>query len=320
MRTYEIKDIKSLKNKLVRDSYGLPHLSSDVSPFRYPGGKGKLSKFIALFLAANNLQGCTLIEPFCGGAGGTLPLLLSGMIDKLILNDLNPGISGFWKSLKNKPDQLIGMIENEPVNIYAWEHWRKIYFSTEKYSDLEKGFAAFFLNRTNRSGILHAGPIGGREQTGDYLIDCRFTRNTLVKRIEKIVELSKRIVVTKSDACKAIHNVSSECFIYADPPYVKEGKNIYNEFCFSDKKHLAFSKKIKRSEAHWLLSYDDHPLIHQLYSNSGINIVELSYAINKARVGKELLIASSNSRQPNIGLEDNNMNNNINNSINRINN
>ncbi|WP_205952174.1 DNA adenine methylase [Pantoea stewartii] len=300
MRTYETKQIKSLKNKSVRDGFGLPHLPSDVSPFRYPGGKAKLSRFIALFILTNNLRGCTLIEPFCGGAGGTLPLLVSGLINKLVLNDLNPGVYGFWHSIKENPDELIKLVNNEPVNIESWNHWRKIYFSKDEHSELEKGFSAFFLNRTNRSGILHAGPIGGRSQVGDYLIDCRFTRATLVKRIAKIADIADKLIVTRSDACEVVTNATPECFIYADPPYVKEGRNIYNDFCFNDQNHLEFSCSLKRSNSHWLLSYDDHPLIHDLYSNAGINIIELSYAINKARLGKELLIASINSRQPQI--------------------
>lgn len=300
MRTYETKHIKSLKNKSVRADFGLPHLPSDVSPFRYPGGKAKLSRFIALFILTNDLGGCTLVEPFCGGAGGTLPLLVSGLIDKLVLNDLNPGVYGFWHSVKHNPDELIKLVKSEPVNMDSWNHWRKIYFSKDHYSEIEKGFSAFFLNRTNRSGILHAGPIGGRAQEGNYLIDCRFTRTTLVKRICKIADIADKLIVSRSDACEVVNKATPECFIYADPPYVKEGRNIYNEFCFNDEDHLKFSCSLKRSNSHWLLSYDDHTLIHELYSNAGINIVELSYAINKARLGKELLIASVNSRQPMI--------------------
>jgi len=298
MHTYELEILKYLKKQSIRSVLGLPKLPSEVSPFRYPGGKGKLAKFIALFLVTNNLQGCKLIEPFCGGAGGTLPLLLSGMIDKLYLNDLNLGISGFWLTLKKNPDALINMVEKEPVNIEAWQHWREIYFSDEEFSPLEKGFATFFLNRTNRSGMLHAGPIGGRDQKGDYKIDCRFTRETLIGKIEKIANIANKIIVSSHDARKCISRLKADSLIYADPPYVKEGRNIYNDFCFSDNEHLMFSKALKKSKAHWLLSYDDHPLIHKLYSNSGINIVELSYAINKARIGRELLIASANSRQP----------------------
>ena len=303
MRTYELEDIKKLKKQSVMKTLGLTAMPSDVSPFRYPGGKAKLSNFIALFVVTNGLEGCTLVEPFCGGAGGTLPLLCAGLVDKLVLNDLNPGVYSFWMSLTRNTDALIKMIENEPVTLDAWKHWREIYNSdgNTKYTTLEKGFATFFLNRTNRSGMLHAGPIGGQKQTNsDYKLDCRFTRNTLIKRVERIALFSSKIVVNQYDACHSINNLSSDSLIYADPPYVKEGRNIYSNFCFSEDDHRRFSSKLKRSKAHWLLSYDDHPLVHELYEKSGINIIELSYAINKARVGRELLIASVNSRQPSL--------------------
>ncbi|CAA1285831.1 Site-specific DNA methylase [Klebsiella pneumoniae] len=303
MRTYELEDIKKLKKQSVMRTLGLTAMPSDVSPFRYPGGKAKLSNFIALFVVTNGLEGCTLVEPFCGGAGGTLPLLCAGLVDKLVLNDLNPGVYSFWMSLTRNTDALIKMIENEPVTLDAWKHWREVYNSNgnTQYTTLEKGFATFFLNRTNRSGMLHAGPIGGQKQSNsDYKLDCRFTRNTLIKRVEKIAFFSSKIVVNQYDACHLINNLSSDSLIYADPPYVKEGRNIYSNFCFSEDDHRRFSSKLKRSKAHWLLSYDDHPLVHELYEKSGINIIELSYAINKARVGRELLIASVNSRQPSL--------------------
>ncbi|HIE1984750.1 TPA: DNA adenine methylase [Escherichia coli] len=307
MRTYELKEIKNIKKQSVMKALGLPTIPSGISPFRYPGGKAKLSGFIALFVVTNRLEGCTLVEPFCGGAGGTLPLLCAGLIDRLVLNDLNPGVYSFWISLTKNTNALVNMIENEPVTIDAWQHWREVYYSTDikKHTTLEKGFATFFLNRTNRSGMLHAGPIGGQKQTNsDYKLDCRFTKKTLIQRIERLAGLSNKISVSQKDASDSIHNLSSDCLIYADPPYVKEGRNIYSNFCFSDEDHRRFSSKLKRSKAHWLLSYDDHPLIHDLYEKTGINIIELSYAINKAKIGRELLIASTNSRQPSFDLID----------------
>ncbi|WP_297200460.1 DNA adenine methylase [uncultured Pluralibacter sp.] len=305
MLTYEFNQLNLLKKKAVSVDFGIPHIPQDVSPMRYPGGKAKLSRFMALFIVSNKLDGCTLVEPFCGGAGGTLPLLISGLISKLVLNDLNPCIASFWRTIVKDPSSLISMIESEPVTIDAWHNWRNIYFSPEGCTDLEKGFSAFFLNRTNRSGMLHAGPIGGRNQSHDtYTIDCRFNKENLIKRIELIAKHSKKIKVTEVDACKSLNKRTESDFIYADPPYVQEGRNIYNKFCFSENDHTRFAKKMMRSKSHWLLSYDDHPLIHQLYSSSGMNIIELSYAINKARIGRELLIASANSRQPNLQLSE----------------
>lgn len=298
MKVYEKESLEQLKKKTVRTLAGIPHISGDVSPFRYPGGKGKLSRFLAYFLVSNDLVGSRLVEPFCGGAGGTLPLLDAGLIDRLVLNDLNPAMYSFWYSVKHHPDELIRLIRSEPVNIDAWHYWRDVY-SDSSSSIIERGFSAFFLNRTNRSGILHAGPIGGRMQTGDYKIDCRFNKPSLEKRVENIALLSDKIDVHSMDASILISDFSDEDdFIYADPPYVKEGKNIYKKFCFDDELHRSFSETIKRASSKWLISYDDHPLVHSLYSKSGINVVEFSYVMNRARVGRELLIASSHLTLP----------------------
>lgn len=298
MKVYGKESLEQLKKKRIGALAGIPHLSSDVSPFRYPGGKAKLSRFLAYFLVSNDLVGSRLVEPFCGGAGGTLPLLEAGLIDRLVLNDLNPAMYSFWYSVKHHPDELIRLIRSEPVNIDAWHYWRDVY-SNSSSGVIERGFSAFFLNRTNRSGILHAGPIGGRMQTGDYKIDCRFNKSNLEKRVENIALLSDRIDVHSMDAAILISDFSEENdFIYADPPYVKEGKNIYQKFCFDDELHRSFSETIKRASSKWLISYDDHPLVHSLYSKSGINVVEFSYVMNRARVGRELLIASSHLTLP----------------------
>lgn len=296
------KSVESLKRKRVRDEIGLPKLASNLSPFRYPGGKGKLSKFLATFLIENELHGCELVEPFCGGAGGTLPLLKAGLISKLVLNDINPAISSFWTFVKTDPELLIRKIEAEPVTLERWHHWRNVYNEAE-VGTIDLAFAGFFLNRTNRSGILHAGPIGGQSQSGEYTLDCRFTKSNLIKRIEVLANLSDKIEVSSQDAAKVIECAKKNSFIYADPPYVKEGKGIYAKFSFVTKQHEELAYALKAHSNYWLLSYDDDPLIHTLYSGDDINLVELSYAINKAKLGRELLIASSWLRMPELAKQ-----------------
>ena len=68
------------------------------------------------------------------------------------------------------------------------------------HDELALGFATFFLNRTNRSGILNGGIIGGRDQTGPWKIDARFNAPELVHRIESIAGMRDRIKLTRQDA------------------------------------------------------------------------------------------------------------------------
>ncbi len=285
--------VDSFANHHVRKERGLPKLKGNMSPLRYPGGKGKLAQFLAAFILENELQGCELVEPFCGGAGGTLPLLDAGIINSLVINDINTGLAAFWRSLLSNTEELIYLIDTCQIDINNWQHYKNIYLNPEKYSEVELGFAAFFLNRTNRSGMFHAGPIGGKAQQGNYLIDCRFNKVNLIKRIVHIASLKDKITFRSDDANEVINSSANDSLIYADPPYVKEGKNIYSKYSFNDLEHKKLSNTIKSQSKYWLLSYDDVPLIHNLYSGSGINVIELSYVMNKAKVGRELLIASS---------------------------
>jgi DNA adenine methylase len=296
---YTKETIDSLKYQRVIKSFELPKLKSNLSPFRYPGGKGKLSKFLAVFLASNDLKGTTFVEPFCGGAGGSLPLLEAGIIGKLVLNDANPFIAEFWDAAINNTEALSKEIRKVKVDLDTWHKSKAIFEGNVDSSDIEKALSVFFLNRTNRSGILHAGPIGGQAQIGDYLIDCRFNKANLIQRIENIAKFKRKIIVKNEDASSLVYKLEQgNCFIYADPPYVKEGKNIYKNYCFNNHQHTTFANAIKHQRNPWLISYDDDPLVHELYAKSGINVIELSYVMNKARVGRELLIASSTLNMP----------------------
>jgi DNA adenine methylase len=301
---YNKNVIDSLKKTGVLKQFEVPKLASQLSPFRYPGGKAKLSQFLAVFISANNMKGCKLVEPFCGGAGGTLPLLQAGIINQLVLNDANPFIAEFWEAALRNTKTLNKLIENTNVDLNTWHKYRAIFNGEVDADPIEKAMSVFFLNRTNRSGILHAGPIGGQAQNSDYLIDCRFNKQNLISRIEVLAKLKKNIVVKNEDASSLVFKLKEDnCFVYADPPYVKEGKNIYKNYCFDKTQHNTFANVMKKQESPWLISYDDNPLVHQLYSKRGINVIELSYVMNRSRVGRELLIASSNLQMPVINTD-----------------
>ena len=172
---------------------------ANFSPLRYPGGKGKMYKQTVKILEDNNLIGCTYIEPFAGGSNLALNLLFNGKVKRIVLNDYDLAIYAFWYSILNYAPEFIKMIKKVDITIEEREKQKKIY-ETEKRDLLKLGFATFFLNRTNRSGIIKGGPIGGYQQNSKYLIDCRFNKENLIKRIEKIYENRKNIRIYNQDA------------------------------------------------------------------------------------------------------------------------
>ena len=307
-RILEHEAIKLLSKKSVRKLFGVHDIPRASSPFRYPGGKDKLASFLAIFLTHNKLNHAKFIEPFCGGAGASLSLLLGGYVSEIHINDKNFALYCFWEQLINNTDHLLDMVYSTKPTIDEWHKQREIYFnsinSNAEFSKLEYGYSAFYLNRTNRSGVLGAGPIGGQDQTGKYKIDCRYTVSTLIKKLERIAAVKDSIFVYNEDCITFLERFNTpkeydNSFIYLDPPYVKEGRNIYSKnFCFDDAQHESLKDYIVSHKNRWLISYDDHPLIHELYSKHGARAVEFSYVMNQAKVGKELMIADSRLRMP----------------------
>lgn len=272
---------------------------SSLSPLRYPGGKKQLEKFVVELLTLQDMEGIIYIEPFAGGAGLALSLLVNNHVDKLILNDYDKAIYAFWFSILNNTDAFIKKIENTPITIEEWEKQKYIYSQEEHIDIFELGFATFFLNRTNRSGIIKAGMIGGKKQLGNYKIDCRFNKTVLIKKIEKISSLRKKIKLTNLDASvfikKVIKNKPVEnTFIFFDPPYFKQGKDLYANF-YEEKDHAQLYKSIDELKNYrWMVTYDDTEQIRYLYQKYSGFLYSLNYSLAKKKKAQELMFYSQN--------------------------
>ncbi len=272
------------------------------TPLRYPGGKRVLYKVIAQILRENNLLDGFYVEPFAGGAGVAMELLLREYVQHIYLNDVDPHIFAFWQSILNNAEDFIRMIENVDVSVDEWKRQKHIYKDTNNYSSLEVGFSTFFLNRCNRSGILGGRPIGGLDQTGPWKIGARFNKKNLIARIEMIALYKERIHVYGCDATvflkTEINNLRNDkTFIYLDPPYYIMGGQLYlNNYIHAD--HFALSQFIKNLPVKWVLSYDNVPQIKEMYKEKRNSFVNLYYRANERKVGKELIFFSDDINIP----------------------
>lgn len=260
------------------------------SPLRYPGGKGKIAPLIEKIIISNNLEGCTFVEPFAGGGGVALDLLFNNLVKNIILNDNDIAVYSFWKAILEDTGKFVSDIYNLPLTIEEWEHQKEILKSSKEPS-YELGFAAFYLNRTNRSGILNAGVIGGKKQDGKWKMDARFNRENLAK---KIIEISKRkndITIFGLDIKDFVKYIPKEnAFVYLDPPYYEKGKELYSIF-FTHEDHKIL-EKIIRDNIHikWLLTYDNHEEIKRIYKDYNIETFDINYSISKQRKTNEIMI------------------------------
>ena len=262
------------------------------SPLRYPGGKSKISKFVAE-LIRNAGQKEVYIEPFAGGAGVALDLLLTEKVQNIVINDYDKAIYSFWRAVLNETDALVNKIENTAVTIEEWNTQKDIYINQNKKYSLELAFATFFLNRTNRSGILKAGPIGGKKQDGNYSIDARYNKKELISRIECIAKEKKRIKLYNKDIISFIDGVISQyndAFVYFDPPYYNKGPELYRNY-FNDKDHKKLAEIIQSDvKCEWIVTYDLADEIIDLYSECEKRKFDINYSAVNGRRKSEILI------------------------------
>jgi len=268
---------------------------SNPSPLRYPGGKNRLSGFIALNIQNLGLQGCTYVEPFAGGAGVALSLLLNNIVDKIVINDYDKAIYSFWRAVKEEPDALIDRIVETPITIDEWHKQKRIYATATSYS-LDLAFATLFLNRTNRSGILNAGPIGGYSKAGEWKLDVRFDKKAIIEKISLIAKHRHKIIVYNKDIISLLRNYAPEfgtnVFFYFDPPYYNKGQKLYKNF-FGHSDHQRIHDVIVQSiSAPWIMTYDDVDEIARIYSDFEMRKFDLTYSAANKGAASELMIFS----------------------------
>ncbi|MDD2678813.1 MAG: DNA adenine methylase [Candidatus Nanoarchaeia archaeon] len=268
------------------------------SPLRYPGGKFKLVKYFKELIIKNNLNGGVYVEPYAGGASVAWSLLLDNYVSKIIINDYDKSIYAFWYSVLNDTERLCNKIKRTKVNLKVWEKQKKIQENKEKADLLSLGFSTFFLNRTNISGIITAGPIGGKKHESEWKINCRFNKEDLIKRIKIISAFKDKIELYNEDAVNLLSNLrkklGKKVLFYLDPPYYVKGKELYFNF-YNYEDHLAVSEEIKRIKTQkWVVTYDDVKTINNLYKEFKPTSFSLNYSAGKTQRGKELIIFSKN--------------------------
>ena len=266
-------------------------MATTYTPIRYPGGKTKLYPEIRAILEMNDLLGHPYAELFAGGAGLAIKLLLKGDVSSIVINDYDRAVYCMWDAIVNHAEEMCEFIDSAVLDIETWKKVRDMYQNHDGVGDFELGKAAFYLNRTNVSGILSGGVIGGLEQTGNYKMDVRFNRKTLKKKIMDIAARRDDIEVTRLDAEDFIDDRmgDSELFAYLDPPYVQKGPGLYRS-AFDEAKHRSLARKVGDARSKWVVTYDADKLIDDIYGDYERGDLEISYTANVKTVGREKII------------------------------
>lgn len=270
-------------------------MSKYVSPLRYPGGKLKVVDYVKQLMEVNDLKGGRYIEPYAGGASVALSLLFCKYASRIKINDKDRAIYAFWYAVLHETDALCRMINDTPVTMDVWQAQHELQKHKEDTDLLELGFSTFFLNRTNRSGILNGGVIGGKEQQGTWKIDARYNKRDLIERIEHVAGYADLIELTSMDAVELIKRYkrtpAAKTFCYLDPPYYVKGQDLYLNY-YRDEDHKDIAEAIKKFKGKWIISYDAVDFISELYKDYRQKEYYLSYSAGNPAKGKEIMVYS----------------------------
>jgi DNA adenine methylase len=267
------------------------------SPLRYPGGKAPFAPFIAEVMRQNGLVGGHYLEPYAGGAGVALELLFHDRASHIHINDADPAVYAFWVSVTKHSRALLNLLEATPITIEEWFKWRAVLRGDVKACMVERGFATLFMNRTNRSGILKAGVIGGQNQDGEYKLDARFKKDVVTARIKEIAKRAQDITVYSEDSLQLLKRCSEflpkQSLIYLDPPYYVKGKGLYRNYYEHDD-HVAIAKKLQQKgfKWPWVVSYDNTEEICAMYQMARSLSYGLNYTAQRRYVGNEVMFFS----------------------------
>ena len=272
------------------------------SPLRYPGGKNKLACFIAKICSDNQING-HYIEPYAGGASVALFLLFQNIVDRITINDMDRSIYAFWYSVLNHCEELCELIMKTEITIENRQRCKEIQKEKETTDLLSLGFSTLFLNRTNRDGIIKGGVIGGKEQNGSYKLDCRFNKDEIIKKIEKIASAKDRIKLYSLDALDLIDLIQMESqnantIFYFDPPYYLKGASLYMNY-YKTQDHSKVALKIKQIKCiNWIVSYDNNDVIKNLYLPFLPKEYSFNHSAHSSKLGQEVLFFSENLTYP----------------------
>lgn len=273
------------------------------SPLRYPGGKNKLAAFVAKVCTDNNIDG-HYVEPYAGGSSVALFLLLENYVNRITINDKDRSIYAFWYSVLNHCEELCQLILRTNIDVENWQIQKEIQRNKAIANLLDLGFSTLFLNRTNRSGIISGGIIGGQSQEGEYKIDCRFNKNEIIRRIKLIADNAHNITLHNEDAIELIDIIENEkdenTIFYFDPPYYLKAEMLYMNH-YEHFNHRAVSERISAIQnLKWIVSYDNEDPIKELYSEFETKEYAFFHSAYESRKGKEILFFSDGINQPEI--------------------
>jgi DNA adenine methylase len=267
-----------------------------VKPFmKWVGGKTQIiADVLELFpKKMNNYH-----EPFLGGGSVLLALLshrASGAIQvsgKVYASDLNSNLIGLYKNIQSDPDALIREVKKlsddfakckgttvnrkastmeealtSPESYYFWIRTTFNALSKEARTSVPASAMLLFMNKTCFRGVYREGPKGFNVPFGNY-------KNPSIldeEHIKTVSTLIKDVVFTNCSFSDALTKITTNDFVYLDPPYAPENDTSFVSYTadgFNLDNHKALFKmcgEMKAKKVKMLMSNAEVKLVKDAF-------------------------------------------------------
>ncbi len=271
--------------------------------WRYPGGKRKLVRSIWDCVRRLHPNGI-YCEPFAGGAAVALEYARWCPGDRIILNDIDPGIAAIWNAVISHPDEFNAAIMAFVPSVEAYREIKMFLANGDSgKGGVETALAKIAIHQISYSGKGEASsgfsPLGGYSGKSGERIDAYWNRSALCSKVDRLHNLlAGRTECHAADFEQFLRR--PDCLFYLDPPYYEAGEQLYLH-SLQEADHRRLRAALQEMPANWVLSYDDHPVIRELYSWAQIDEIENACSIARHNGGPvqprktELLITSAKS-------------------------
>ena len=231
---------------------GVQRSNKSNSPFRYPGGK-----FYARRLILQNIPWHSrYCEPFCGGAS---IFFAKECVEHSILNDMDEPVINTLMQIRDNVDALIDLLDGIPASKELHSYYKNIYTPS---NDLERAFRWYYLNRTSYSGIM-------RKENCYWGFGNKYSMRpeNWPPHLRTVSDKLQGVELVSSDFEELIDNLPDDYFLFVDPPYYNADQHKFYNCTFSKSDHERLAACLKRNgeRLRFLLTYDDHQEVRNLY-------------------------------------------------------
>jgi DNA adenine methylase len=263
------------------------------SLFRYPGGKSWLVPEVRKWLVSSTIRPSIFVEPFGGGAIAGLTVAAEGLVDKVLLSEIDAGVSAVWRTIfRGREDDVAWLCQRIGDFVVSLENVRTVLDAPTR-NLREAAFKTILRNRMQRGGVM--APGAGLLKLGEDRkgLASRWYPETLIKRIEALRGIRGRIKFERADAFEILRRHADDpgAYFFVDPPYTAGGRNagrrLYEN---SEIDHQILFSQMASVRGSFMMTYDDVPAVRGMALEHGFRLSTVQMKTTHHKVINELLI------------------------------